>query len=391
MAVIENTWLGKQITVAENEIALLYRNKKFEKVLAAGRHHVHGMRCTLEVNSFDTNDLYFDDPNALQMVRDHEEIAGLVHEWKIDKSEVGLLYHMDVLQGIVMPGGTLLVWKKAGKLELKRVSLSEGLMVERSLLDDIRLRNVNQPQRLLVEPGSRLQVPVLESVVPAGHIGMLYVDGVLQQELKAGLYGFWQINHEMEIKMLDLRQNTLEVSGQEILTKDRVSIRVNLTAGFRIMDARQVAETLPDYEAFVYRALQLALREAVGTRTLDQLLEDKLHINTTVMDQVAAELETEGIRLERAGVKDIVLPGEIRMILNRVVEAQKAAEANVIKRREETAATRSLHNTAKMMENNPILLRLKELEALEKVSEKVQNLNVYGGIDQLMKQTVRLD
>ena len=391
MAVIENTWLGKQITVAENEVALLYRNKKFEKVLPTGRHHVHGRLCILEINSFDSNDLYFDDPNALQMVRDHKEIAELLHEWRVDKNEVGLLYHADVLQGIVMPGGTLLVWKKAGKLVLKRVSLSEGLTVDRSLLDEIRLRNVNQSQRLLVEPGSRLRVPVLESVVPAGHIGMLYVDGVLQQELKAGLYGFWQINHEMEVKMLDLRQKTLEVSGQEILTKDRVSIRVNLTAGIRVIDARQVAETLQDYEAFAYRALQLALREAVGTRTLDQLLEDKLHINTSVKEQVAAELETEGIRLERVGVKDIVLPGEIRTILNRVVEAQKAAEANVIKRREETAATRSLHNTAKMMENNPILLRLKELEALEKVSEKVQSLNVYGGIDQLMKQTVRLD
>ncbi|KEQ16241.1 slipin family protein [Endozoicomonas numazuensis] len=390
MAVIENTWLGKQITVAENEVALLYRNKKFEKVLSAGRHHVHGRLCTLEINSFDSNDLYFDDPSALQMVRDHQEIAELLHEWRVDKNEVGLLYHNDVLQGIAFPGGTLLVWKKAGKLELKKVSLSEGLEVDRSLLNEIRLRNVNQSQRLLVEPGSRLQVPVLESVVPAGHIGMLYVDGVLQQELKAGLYGFWQINHEMEVKLLDLRQKTLEVSGQEILTKDRVSIRVNLTAGLRIVDARQVAESQSDHEAFAYRALQLALREAVGTRTLDQLLEDKLHINTTVKDQVVAELEAEGIRLERVGVKDIVLPGEIRTILNRVVEAQKAAEANVIKRREETAATRSLHNTAKMMENNAILLRLKELEALEKVSEKVQNLNVYGGIDQLMKQTVRL-
>lgn len=62
----------------------------------------------------------------------------------------------------------------------------------------------------------------------------------------------------------------------------------------------------------------------------------------------------------------------------------------MIKRREETAATRSLHNTAKMMENNPTLLRLKELEALEKVSEKVGHLNVYGGIDQLMRETVKL-
>ena len=136
--------------------------------------------------------------------------------------------------------------------------------------------------------------------------------------------------------------------------------------------------------------MQLALREAVGTKTLDALLEDKLYINQTVKGLVEQELMSVGVRLERVGVKDIILPGEIKTILNQVVEAQKAAEANVIKRREETAATRSLHNTAKMMENNPTLLRLKELEALEKVSEKVGHLNVYGGIDQLMRETVKL-
>ncbi len=77
-------------------------------------------------------------------------------------------------------------------------------------------------------------------------------------------------------------------------------------------------------------------------------------------------------------------------ILNQVVQAEKAAEANLIKRREETAATRSQHNTAKMLENNPVLLRLKELEALERVAERINHLNVYGGLDQVMNGLVTL-
>lgn len=83
-------------------------------------------------------------------------------------------------------------------------------------------------------------------------------------------------------------------------------------------------------------------------------------------------------------------PVVLNIALNQVVEAQKTAEANVIRRREETSATRSLHNTAKLMENNPTLLRLKELEALEKVSERVNQINVYGGLDGLMNGTVKL-
>jgi hypothetical protein len=85
-----------------------------------------------------------------------------------------------------------------------------------------------------------------------------------------------------------------------------------------------------------------------------------------------------------------VLPGDMKAILAQVVEAQKMAEANLIKRQEETQATRSLHNTAKVMEGNPILLRLKELEALEKITARINTLNVYGGLDSVMNGMVRL-
>jgi regulator of protease activity HflC (stomatin/prohibitin superfamily) len=187
-----------------------------------------------------------------------------------------------------------------------------------------------------------------------------------------------------------LRKQTLEVTGQEILTKDRVSIRVNLTASVKVENAVTAAEQVDNLNDFIYKTMQLALREAVGTKTLDELLVDKLYVNETVSGLVMDELQEVGVLLNRVGVKDIILPGDIKSILNQVVEAQKSAEANVIKRREETAATRSLHNTAKMMEGNPTLLRLKELEALEKVSERVGNLNVYGGLDHLMTQTVKL-
>ena len=84
----------------------------------------------------------------------------------------------------------------------------------------------------------------------------------------------------------------------------------------------------------------------------------------------------------------MILPGEMKTILNQVVEAEKVAQANLIRRREETAATRSLLNTARLMEENPTLLRLKELETLEKVTEKVGSLTVYGGLEGVLKNMV---
>ena len=102
------------------------------------------------------------------------------------------------------------------------------------------------------------------------------------------------------------------------------------------------------------------------------------------------QLAANGLTVTSVGVKDIILPGDVRELMNRVIEAEKTAQANVIKRREETAATRSLLNTAKLMEDNPILLRLKELEALEKVSEKVGNVIVGNGMDGVLDGLVRI-
>ena len=78
-------------------------------------------------------------------------------------------------------------------------------------------------------------------------------------------------------------------------------------------------------------------------------------------------------------MKDVILPGEIRELVNKVVEAERTAKANLIRRQEETAATRSLLNTAKLMEDNPLLLRLKELESLERLVEKVGRIDLHAG------------
>lgn len=180
------------------------------------------------------------------------------------------------------------------------------------------------------------------------------------------------------------------MGGQEILTKDKVNLRLNLAANWRYQDVLQAFGQLAKPIDHLYRELQFALREAVGTRTLDELLEDKQVIDQVVSAQVKARMAPLGIEIASLGVKDIVLPGEMKTILAKVVEAEKSAQANVIRRREETAATRSLLNTAKVMENNPVALRLKEMETLEKVAERIDKISVFGGLDQVLHGLVNI-
>jgi len=112
-------------------------------------------------------------------------------------------------------------------------------------------------------------------------------------------------------------------------------------------------------------------------------------LNQVITEGIRSRVSEYGISVASVGVRDIFLPGDMKTILNQVVEAEKSAEANLIKRREETAAIRSLHNTARMMENNPTLMRLKELEVLEKVTEQIGNISVYSGLEGIMNDLVK--
>jgi regulator of protease activity HflC (stomatin/prohibitin superfamily) len=248
--------------------------------------------------------------------------------------------------------------------------------------------------RLLARGKGALGVAAADVVsaveVPDGMVGLLLVDGELERTLAPGLHAFWKFQRALKVEMVDLRLQSMEVSGQEILTRDKVSLRVNLTALWQVLDAVKARASLSNFVEFVYKELQFALREAVGVRSLDELLGAKGALDREIGDTVRAKVGEHGIAVKSVGVKDVILPGEMKTILNQVVEAEKIAQANLIKRREETAATRSLLNTARLMDENPTLLRLKELETLEKVTEKIDKLTVFGGLEGVLKDVVRI-
>ena len=125
--------------------------------------------------------------------------------------------------------------------------------------------------------------------------------------------------------------------------------------------------------------MQLILREYVGSFTFDEILGKKEEIGNYVTVKLKEQTLQLGLELVFAGVKDIILPGEIKDILNQVLIAEKKAQANVIMRREETASTRSLLNTAKLMEQNELLFKLKEMEYIERISEKINQISLSGG------------
>ena len=177
---------------------------------------------------------------------------------------------------------------------------------------------------------------------------------------------------------MDVRSKQLQISGQEILTQDKVTLRINFVCKYRVLDHVRLLTEIQDFEEQLYTSAQLALREYIGKYKLDEILENKEKIAEAVFEKLAAYGEKLYLSVTEAGVKDIILPGDVREIMNTVLIAEKRAQANVIARREEVASTRSLLNTAKLMDENQTLFKLKEMEYMERICENVGNITLSG-------------
>ncbi|QHI73093.1 slipin family protein [Aminipila terrae] len=215
----------------------------------------------------------------------------------------------------------------------------------------------------------------------------LYFDQKYVKLLDEGTYYFWNNGTKIEVGFADTRLMQMDIAGQEILTLDKVALRINFVCHYKIMDYVKIYTEIEDFEQQMHVTLQLALREYIGKYRLDEILENKEQISKLAYQKLKEKEGDYFIKVVDAGVKDVILPGEIRDIMNTVLIAEKKAQANVITRREEVASTRSLLNTAKLMEENQTLYKLKELEYLEKICENVGSISVSGGTDLLSQLT----
>jgi regulator of protease activity HflC (stomatin/prohibitin superfamily) len=368
----------KRVVIGDAERGLVYRNRRFERVLAPGVYRLTAWRAEMEVVVHDIRapDYTGKDVDALI-----NAMGERVHETfvlaDVGVNEVGLASKYGKLEDVLAPGTRKLYWRGLVPVTVQRVAMTADLQVEAGVAR--RLRQLGMLSKVAV---------VLE--VPAESVGLVYVDNTLAQVFAAGSYAFWNFQKNVAVETVELRVQSMEVSGQELLTRDKVSLRVNLAASVRVTDPVAARTKVAKYGDYVYRELQYGLRKAVAAKTLDELLGDKATLDAEIFAYVRGRVEELGVEVLGVGVKDVILPGEMREILNAVVQAEKQAQANVIRRREEANATRSLLNTAKLIEESPVLMRLKELEALEKVTEKVDKLTVFGGLEGVLKNLVTL-
>ncbi|MFK3647548.1 slipin family protein [Lysobacter enzymogenes] len=370
-------WM-KKVVVGDAERALVYRNRRIERVLGPGVHRLWDVRNRIDLSHYDiANSAYAGNDSEALIAGLGERLSEHFVLADIGNDEVGLVLRNGRYAEVLAPGLRRLYWKGLAQIEVRTLPLSPGLAIEREVADG--LRQIAQLDRVAVH-GS----------VPTESAGLLFVDGTFVRTLPPGACAFWNLRKNVVVETVELRVQAVEVSGQELLTRDKVTLRVNLAASVRVTDPVAARTRVAKHVEHVYRELQYGLRKAVSSKTLDELLGDKASLDADIHAAVRGACAQIGVEVLGVGVKDVILPGEMKDILNAVVQAEKTAQANTIRRREEANATRSLLNTARLIEDSPVLMRLKELEALEKITEKIDKLTVFGGLEGVMKQLVSL-
>jgi len=254
--------------------------------------------------------------------------------------------------------------------------------VDRSVV--LRVLDLAQPVPELTDE-LRALIPATELVdvtVLQHQRGLQYVNGRFAEQLGPGRHVFWSHpDARVAVTVLDIRLQVVTLAGQELMTRDKVTLRLTLTAEYAPVDPGATVHAVADVRDALYLAIQLAARDYVAGVTLDELLEGRDTLTRYLEAQVAPRAETFGVRVHRVGVKDVILPGEMKSLLNKVIEAEKAAAANVILRREDAAATRNMANTAKVIAENPVLMRLKELETMKEIAEKIYEIKLVVGTE----------
>jgi len=378
-------FIYKRIVIAQHERGLYLKDRSIKKILAPGVYRILDPMGRVSVEVYNLTVPEFEHPYIDVLVTEQSALCERHFQViELSEYEVGLVYKNSKLNGVLAPATRQLYWKGPIDVRVEVLGIAEDFALPH---DKVGLIAHARAESL---PREVLNYVYLAEVADK-HVGLLIVDGELVKTLQPGLYAYWKFNRRVVVEQVDLRLQAMDVQGQEILTKDKVTLRVNLAAQYQITDPVKARSELVNFTDYLYREVQFALRQAVSARTLDTLLGNKGELDQAIYAVVSQKVSDFGIDVRSVGVKDVILPGDMKDILNQVVETEKAAQANVIKRREETAATRSLLNTARLMDENPTLLRLKELEVLEKVTEKVDKLTVFGGLDGVLKDTVRIN
>ncbi len=373
MKIKEDNETMKKIIILEGQKGFLFKNGKFIKMVEPGKYSLWGGKKILLSN---VNDGHVRVDNLeVSLFEKDPAFSSNVTKCVVENNTM-MIHFVDGIFQSIYGAGKYYFWNIQREHTFIPMDLSKPEIEE------------NIPASLLTHP---LFMPYVKRIdVNEKQMGILYFNHQFVRTLTPGTYFFKNGSVDVKVDLVDTCLVTQDIVGQEILTNDKVSLRINCVCSYRITNYVKVKTEIEDYKNELYIAVQLALRDYVGEKSLDEILASKKEMSTFLLNALKEKGKSLYLEIEEASIKDLILPGEIRDIMNTVLIAEKRAQANVITRREEVASTRSLLNTARLMDENATLYRLKELEYIERICEKIGSISFNGNGDLLSQLTTYL-
>jgi regulator of protease activity HflC (stomatin/prohibitin superfamily) len=204
--------------------------------------------------------------------------------------------------------------------------------------------------------------------------GLRYYKGKLVKVLEAGQY--WFLPLSTSIEKIDLRPAFTTLAAQEVLTAESIPVKISIVADYQVVDVVTAVNKNESYQEALYMLLQLTLRKIVSSVKIKEIIEKREYISGLMMQDLKVKENSLGIMLNSINIKDITFSGELKRAFIQVVQAQQEGLAKLEKTRGESAALRNLANAAKVFDDNPHLMQLRILQALDETSGNTVVLNM---------------
>jgi len=177
-----------------------------------------------------------------------------------------------------------------------------------------------------------------------------------------------------QMRVVDLRIQTIDIPKQEVLTKDNVSAFINAVVYFKIVKPESAVFNVQDYNVAVYQHSQTAIRDVVGSRTLDQLLTDRKSIAESISQAVEKDALEWGVDITGIKIQDIMLPDTMKKAMARQAQAEREKRASIIISEGENMAADKLAAAAKILSESPGALHLRTLQMISSVAADKTNI-----------------
>lgn len=170
------------------------------------------------------------------------------------------------------------------------------------------------------------------------------------------------------MRKVNMQIVTLPVPGQDAITRDNVTVRVDAVVYFNVVDPVQAIVGVEDYRFAVGQVAQTSLRSIIGKSNLDDLLSNREQLNEGLEIMIDSPALQWGVHIHKVEIKDVVLPEAMKRAMSRQAEAERERRGRVISSDGELQASKKLAQAAETMADTPSALQLRLLETVVEVA-----------------------